>query len=270
MPSDKQFDFGSNWQRFLDDHFSPERVALAEESLRKLLSVSDLKGRTFVDIGCGSGLFSLAACRLGAASIVSLDINEQSVECCMRLKDWAGRPSNWEVYIGSILDPTLLSRVPKADVVYSWGVLHHTGDMWAGIHNAAALVKPGGLLAIGIYNYRSGRKGTETWQRLKRWYCNAPRWQATLWEWVYIGWNLIYLCVVGRNPLTFVRDYKKDRGMSWFRDVTDWLGGYPYEAATPGEVLERIRRHFGYLLIKQSINCDLGVSEFVFQAQASD
>ncbi len=73
------------------------------------------------------------------------------------------------------------------------------------------------------------------------------------------------MVLVLRNPITHIRDYQKNRGMSWFRDVSDWLGGYPYEAAAPGEVLEFVRGSCGFELIKQNINHGLGISEFLFK-----
>ncbi|HYJ77976.1 MAG TPA: class I SAM-dependent methyltransferase [Longimicrobiaceae bacterium] len=259
------FGFGRNWQRYLDEAFSEERVGTAVASLRTLLGARDLAGRTFLDIGCGSGLFSLAAHRLGAR-VTSFDVDDDSVACARRLHEREGRPATWTVGTGSVLDEAFLAALPRADVVYSWGVLHHTGAMWPAIANAAGRVAPGGTFAIGIYNRLEGRRGSDAWARLKRWYCRAPRWQAALWENAYVGGRLLRMAVVGRNPVRYVREYRQNRGMSWRRDVTDWLGGYPYEAATPGQVLEFVRERFGYALVRQNVNLALGVSEFVFEA----
>ena len=224
----------------------------------------------FLDIGCGSGLFSLAAWRLGAAKITSIDVDRDSVECCRQLASQVDKKDTreWNIVQGSILDQALISGLAKCDVVYSWGVLHHTGNMWKAIENAGTLVSPGGMFMIGIYNWQGGRRGTAAWQKLKKWYCTAPRWQSRLWEWSYISWKLLYMVLVLRNPITHIRDYQKNnRGMSWFRDVSDWLGGYPYEAATPEEILDFGRNRLGFELIKQKINCGLGISEFLFKGK---
>src|SRR5262249_51333182 len=244
--------FGRNWRRYLDETDPDVRTREAVASLTSLFGEGALVGKTFLDIGCRSGLFSLAALRLGASRVVSLDVDPDSVACCRSLADQIQAPADaWTVLHGSILDRDFVERLPRTDVVYSWGVLHHTGAMWTAIENACSRVAPGGKLLIGIYNWRGGRRGTATWQKLKRWYCEAPPWQRQAWEWTYIAWNLMSLGVRLRNPVAHVRGYHQNRGMSWFRDVSDWLGGYPYEAATAGEILAFVRGRFGFELTKQ-------------------
>ena len=260
--------FGKNWKRFLAENYSEERLNEAKKSLISLFGESELVGKTFLDIGCGSGLFSLAAWQLGAQKIISVDIDKDSVDCCRHLASELAkdRTGDWTIIQGSILDEKFIAELPTCNIVYSWGVLHHTGKMWQAIENAGRFVTPGGLFMIGIYNWRGGRQGTAVWQRLKKWYCAAPRWQSLIWEWSYITWKILYMVLVLRNPIFYIRYYQRNRGMSWFRDVSDWLGGYPYEAATPGDVLKFVRDKFGFSLTKQNINCDLGINEFVFRA----
>ncbi|MCC8995081.1 MAG: class I SAM-dependent methyltransferase [Candidatus Contendobacter sp.] len=265
MDNTEAYWFGKNWKQFLAEHYSDERLAEAEKSLKSLFGENGIEGKVFLDIGCGSGLFSLAACRLGAKRIISIDIDSNSIECCQQLASHVEKHlCEWIILQGSILDENFIKKLPVSDIVYSWGVLHHTGNMWQAIENAGRLVGPGGLFMIGIYNWQGGRRGTVTWQKLKRWYCRAPRWQSLIWEYAYISWKCLYMILVLRNPVSYIRSYKKNRGMSWFRDVSDWLGGYPYEAATPGEILDFVRSRFAFQLIKQNINSGLGISEFLF------
>jgi 2-polyprenyl-6-hydroxyphenyl methylase/3-demethylubiquinone-9 3-methyltransferase len=258
------FAFGENWARFLTS-LSDAQIEEATRAVSTLVG-RDLRDTTFLDIGSGSGLSSLAARRLGAR-VRSFDYDAQSVACTQELRQrFFPGDDAWTVAQGSVLDQPFLATLGQFDIVYSWGVLHHTGQMWHAIENAARLVRPGGLFIIGIYNFRGGRRGTAAWARLKRWYCTAPRWQRVAWENAYLAWDLVSMAAVGRNPLSMIRKYHSDRGMSWRHDVIDWLGGYPYEAATPGEILEFVRRKFNFALIKQNINLHLGVSEFVFES----
>jgi 2-polyprenyl-3-methyl-5-hydroxy-6-metoxy-1,4-benzoquinol methylase len=262
--ADPVFAFGENWARFLTT-LSDERIDIATQSVRNLVG-RDLRDRSFVDIGSGSGLFSLAARRLGAR-VHSFDYDPRSVACTeeLRRRFFPG-DEDWKAEHGSVLDESYLATLGQFDVVFSWGVLHHTGRMWAAIENAGRLVRPGGLFVIGIYNFRGGRRGTATWTKLKRWYCKAPRWQRAAWVTAYLAWDFISYAAVGRNPIKMIRDRRNRRGMSWRYDAIDWLGGYPYEAATPGEILEFVRRRLDFVLIKQNIDCQLAVSEFVFES----
>ena len=262
--ADPVFGFGANWARFLTS-LSDKQIERATHAVSALVG-RDLRDQTFLDIGSGSGLSSLAARRLGAR-VYSFDYDPQSVACTQELRRrFFPDDAAWTVAQGSVLDEPFLAALGQFDVVYSWGVLHHTGHMWVAIENAARLVRPGGLFIIGIYNFRGGRRGTATWTRLKRWYCKAPRWQQVAWESTYMAWDLVSMAAVGRNPISMIRQYHAERGMSWRHDAIDWLGGYPYEAATPGEILEFVRRKFNFALIKQNINPHLGVSEFVFES----
>jgi 2-polyprenyl-3-methyl-5-hydroxy-6-metoxy-1,4-benzoquinol methylase len=265
--ADPAFAFGENWARFLTS-LSDAQIEAATRSVGVLVG-SDLRGKTFIDIGSGSGLFSLAARKLGAR-VHSFDYDKQSVACTQELRRrFFPSGDGWTVEQGSVLDESYLATLGQYDVVYSWGVLHHTGNMWVAIANAARLVRAGGIFVIGIYNYREGRRGTATWAKLKRWYCKAPRWQAATWEYAYMAWKLASSVAVGRNVVRMLREPRVFRGMSWRRDVTDWLGGYPYEAARPGDILEFVRGKFKFALVRQNINCDTGVSEFVFESPGS-
>lgn len=236
-PPPDAFRFGRNWQRYVEGYLDQDRERIAGESLRDL--VGDLEGKTFLDIGCGSGLFSLCAYRAGATRVVSIDVDEDAVESTRRLHARAGRPDNWTILHRSILDPTLREDVSTADVVYSWGVLHHTGDMYAAIRNAAALVPPGGRLAIAIYNRVTDRwLHSERWWRIKRAYNHTPHAGQIAMEAIYGGYWLLGRLRRRENPLRVAREYRRSRGMALRTDLVDWLGGYPYEFATIQEIVD--------------------------------
>jgi 2-polyprenyl-6-hydroxyphenyl methylase/3-demethylubiquinone-9 3-methyltransferase len=172
---------------------------------------------------------------------------------------------------GSVLDDELVGGLEPADVVYSWGVLHHTGDMYRAILNASRLVKPGGRLAIAIYN-RIDKPvfNSDRWVRIKRFYNRAPRPVQYVLEVGYrLAWVLRQLAH-GRNPLRVAREYKHSRGMAVKTDLTDWLGGYPYEFATPDEIVAFCEGQCGLRAIKvvPVEASSMGNHEFVFARPA--
>jgi SAM-dependent methyltransferase len=244
------FAFGRNWQRYVAEHLDEERAAIAAKSLADLLEI-DLAGKVFVDIGAGSGLFSLCAHRAGAARVVSIDVDPDSVASCEALRQAAGEPEGWLVREASILDPQAVAELPRADVVYSWGVLHHTGDMETAIRNAARLVEPGGIFCIAIYNRVTGRfLDSERWRQIKRRYNHSPRLVQRALELAYTaywGWTQLRS---RRNPFRTAREYRASRGMALTTDLVDWLGGYPYEYATVEEIVEFCERACGLETVK--------------------
>ena len=240
---EKTFSFGKNWQIFLKS-LNDDRFKFAEKSLTEFMK-SDLKGKSFIDIGCGSGLFSYTALNLGASRVVSFDIDPFSVQCCRYLYDKANKPNNWEISEGSILNKEFVSKFGEFDVVYSWGVLHHTGDMWEAIRNSANLVKYGGYYYIAIYNKRGGLNGSGFWLRVKKMYNYSPKIGKWFIEGIYMFSYLTAYTIKLKNPVSYVRNYHKNkRGMRFKTDVTDWLGGYPYQFATPEEIFNFMKKEF--------------------------
>jgi 2-polyprenyl-6-hydroxyphenyl methylase/3-demethylubiquinone-9 3-methyltransferase len=267
IASGQRFAFGDNWQRFLD-RLSPRQIAEAERSLSEMLAIQDLAGKSFLDIGSGSGLFSLAARRLGA-KVHSFDFDSQSVACTLALREgYFSGDEQWTVEEGSALDREYLSSLGKFDVVYAWGVLHHTGQMWRALELAALPVAPAGQLFIAIYNYQP--LWTPLITVLKRTYVASPRPVRGL----LAGGSMAFHAAGGlakdllrlRNPLARYRNYDRLRGMSWWHDQLDWVGGYPFETATP-EAIIAFYRERGFEL-ERVLPCRRGSSgcnQFVFR-----
>lgn len=263
------FSFGRNWQEFLK-HLNDEKIVKAEVSIREFTGLESLRDLTFVDIGCGSGLFSYAAYRLGAKKIVSFDVDPFSVECCKYMHQKAGAPDNWTVLHGSILDEQFISPLRKEqfDFVYSWGVLHHTGNMWQAIGNAASLVKPGGWFYIAIYNNVDGLNGSKNWLRVKKLYNASPGPGKFILEVSYMVPHLAADVARLRNPMDRFRDKgsQRDRGMNWAVDVKDWLGGYPYEYANIEEIFTFMKRGFPDFYLKNIKSTNgLGNNYFLYK-----
>jgi 2-polyprenyl-3-methyl-5-hydroxy-6-metoxy-1,4-benzoquinol methylase len=265
----ERFTFGDNWSRFLSV-LDARRINEAVVSLKEKLEVDSLEGKSFLDIGSGSGLFSLAARKLGAR-VHSFDFDPQSVACAAELRRrYFANDANWQVEEGSALDADYVKSLGLFDVVYSWGVLHHTGQMWKALENAVLPVAPGGKLFIAIYN----DTGTQSarWKWIKHTYNRLPGVAQPLFALLAIApdeMKSALRAIVKLQPGAYVRSWTNyadnNRGMSRWHDIVDWVGGYPYEVATPEEIFEFYRKR-GFMLTK--LRCGkvgLGCNEFVFE-----
>ncbi|MGH9881615.1 MAG: class I SAM-dependent methyltransferase [Pyrinomonadaceae bacterium] len=263
----ERFEFGRNWTRFLD-LLDDTRIERAEASLRQMLEIDNLAEKSFLDIGSGSGLFSLAARRLGAR-VHSFDFDPQSVACTSELRRrYFSNDSSWTVEEASALDQKYLASLGSFDVVYSWGVLHHTGRMWEALENSQRLVVSGGKLFIAIYNDTGSQ--SSRWKWIKKTYNGLPGFLKS--PFAALVTAPAELKSLSRSLLTlkpgqYIKswtNYDERRGMSRWRDIIDWVGGYPYEVATPDEIFEFFKSR-GYTLTKMACgNVGLGCNEFVF------
>jgi 2-polyprenyl-3-methyl-5-hydroxy-6-metoxy-1,4-benzoquinol methylase len=233
----RRFAFGKNWQSFLDV-LSEERIADAERSLCEFLGTGELTGKTFVDVGSGSGLFSLAARRLGA-EIHSFDYDIESVACTRELKRrWHPDDPHWNIEQASILDRGYVERIGKFDICYAWGVLHHTDSLYQALYNAQSLVAEGGLLFVAIYNDQG--IVSSVWELIKKTYCSgrvAGIALTLVFYPVFFASGLASDVFRLRNPIRRYVEHKKYRGMSLVHDWKDWLGGFPFEPAAPRRII---------------------------------
>ncbi len=270
MSETHRFEFGKNWKAFLGS-LDPPRIERAVESLRTTLQTESLEGKRFFDLGCGSGLFSLAAHRLGA-EVTSLDFDLECVQCTQELRQrFGGESPLWNIRQGSVLDPQLMESLGEADIVYSWGVLHHTGHMQRAIELASKRTRSGGNLLIAIYNDQGG--ASRRWLKIKQTYHRLPQWLrpllvlavASYYELKYAGVRLARR----QNPFPW-KDWnakKQDRGMSVWHDWVDWVGGLPFEVAKPEQVIVPLRSKGFILESLKTVGNGWGCNEYLFTRQ---
>lgn len=260
-----QFDFGNNWADFSANALDDESVQRARQEFSALLErAGGVRGKSFIDIGFGQGLSLLSAAAEGAR-VVGVDINPKCGEVLRRNRvHFPGVVDDVPVVIGSILEDRTLERVREIapdhgrfDIVHSWGVLHHTGDMELAVRNAAGMVKPGGHFVVALYNRHWS---SLPWLAIKYVYCKAPRVIQQLL--VALLYPVIY---VAKLLVTRADPRKQQRGMDFFYNVVDWVGGYPYEFASREEVLALVQPLGFQPVAFVPAEVPTGCNEFVFQ-----
>ena len=249
-----RFAFGKNWRRFLNT-LDDSKIQEAENSLKMMLRVSNLIGKTFLDIGSGSGLFSLAAHRLGAV-VTSFDFDPDSFACTDFLRQKYGAESEWIVRQGSVLDEDFVCVLGEYDIVYSWGVLHHTGSMHKAITMASSCVSKRGKFFIALYNDQGWL--SKYWLGVKYLYNKGGVWGRFFSICIplpYFFLHRLFKMIIGKQI---------PRAMSFWTDVIDWVGGYPFEVVSPESITDTFY-DLGFVLEKQkTVKNKLGCNEFVF------
>ena len=261
----ERFQFGENWKEFLKNCGEPQ-INHAELTLKDLLEMDTLRGKTFLDIGSGSGIHSLAACRLGA-KVHSFDYDPSSVWCTTQLRNrFFPDDLNWKIEQGSVLDKTYLESLGCFDIVYAWGVLHHTGDMWKAIELTKHCVAPNGILILAIYNDQGWL--SNIWRFIKRTYNILPDFLKPILT-ISIGiilWTpTMVLDFFRGHPFYSWKNHFHNRGMSPWHDIVDWVGGYPFQVARRKTVIDFLTKFDFHLQKMISAGRRSGNNQFVFR-----
>ena len=262
-----RFKFGSNWSNFIR-LLNNDRILKAEKSLINALGVDNLENKLFMDVGSGSGLFSLAAKRLGA-KVISIDFDPECVACTNELKRrYFPTDDTWHVVEGSVLDNGFFDDLPKVDILYSWGVLHHTGDLWSALKNVRNKVQKDGSIYIALYNDQG--TASDIWLKIKQTYNKIPSLLQPLFVMlVILPFEILALAIniTKLSPLRYLRSWtgrRGHRGMNKWHDWVDWVGGLPFEVATPEDIVEFFMEKDFNLTKIRTVN-GWGNNEFIFK-----
>ena len=258
-----RFDFGKNWLEFTKKNFGEFQVNASKKRITEFMKMDSLDGLSFLDIGCGSGLHSCAALSLGAKEVFSFDYDPISIESTKYIANLVGAPSNWHLEQGSVLDEEYMAGLAQFDIVYSWGVLHHTGNVWKALELASKKVKSGGLFYIALYAADVQlNPPPQFWLDVKKKYVSSSWLTRTFMDWWYV-WRFVMGKDLRRVPefLQRRRDHKKTRGMDIMTDIRDWLGGWPMEFVYDNDVIDFCKKHSFRL---ENITTGEACTEFLF------
>lgn len=243
-----RYDFGRNWSEY-SSVITSEEIGSAVDGVTSLFP--DVHKKEVLDIGCGSGIHTLAFLTLGAAKVTCIDYDQDSVNTAERVLNTFYSGNNYQVFRGDILnkDGHWFSEGKQYDIVYSWGVLHHTGDMWKAIDNVSEFTKVGGKFSIALYIKTPLCK---FWKIEKRYYSRYKPLRSIIKIPFSIALILGYMLLKKKPPSEILNDHSTKRGMSFFHDIDDWLGGYPYESVDEQELL-RFMENRNFKLVRKKI-----------------
>lgn len=144
------FDF--QWRSLPEGHAMLSNPAWKANVANKICTLADLppewfRGKTVMDAGCGQGRWTYGFGQLGVGRCVSMDISESGVGRTTEIAKEYG--DQFQVLRKDLRQD--LGLASEFDLVWCFGVLHHTGNTYAGFQNLAKCVMPGGYLFVMIY-----------------------------------------------------------------------------------------------------------------------
>ncbi len=227
LSSDGSFTFGRNWLDYVRSRVTADVVQSHVHDLSKIYkSIGlDIAGKSVIDVGCGSGLSSLSFALMNPKKLLSIDIDHDSVGATAICRSMlpTHHKSDWNIEQKSVFELNHDDGV--FDLVYSWGVLHHTGDVWSAVKRCQSILAPGGYLHLALY--RSGDRYTEHIRQKTSFMVMSRD------EKVRVLYDYLNALFISKGASVFDFD---ERGMNRFHDALDWFGGFPYEVVDP-EVL---------------------------------
>lgn len=144
--------FNFQWDRLPEGYQLLSSETWKNEVVDTMCKYSNLpaewfRGKKVMDAGCGRGRWTYGFGKLGVGSCTSFDISENGIDATKSVAGEFG--DHFTVCKRNILDA--LDFADDYDMVWCYGVLHHTGDTYGGFHNLIRHVKPGGYFFFMLY-----------------------------------------------------------------------------------------------------------------------
>jgi ubiquinone/menaquinone biosynthesis C-methylase UbiE len=141
--------YGKLWDKYETDEYIKEAYRIIESRFKNNeFDLSVLKGKTILDMGCGSGRYTIALTKTGAEKVYGIDLGKESIRKAALIAEKSGI-RNIEFDVGSVLDLPYEDNL--FDFIYSNGVLHHTENLEQGINELYRTLKPGGESFLYLY-----------------------------------------------------------------------------------------------------------------------
>jgi ubiquinone/menaquinone biosynthesis C-methylase UbiE len=127
--------------------YIPEYEA-SEKHWEIFYAAEEVQGKSILDAGCGTGIFSIIFANKGADQVTGIDISEGSLHTAQSLKEKFGL-KNAEFEKQDMLALPFPDR--SFDIVWAWGTVHHTTDPFKAIDELIRVLKPSGSILLAIY-----------------------------------------------------------------------------------------------------------------------
>lgn len=191
------------WTEYIPEYDASEKHWLL------FFTPDEVKGKSVLDSGCGTGIFSIIFAKNGAGQVTGIDISPGSLGTAEGLKQKFGL-SNARFEQQDMLH----LPYPDAcfDIVWAWGTVHHTTDPLGAIDGLIRVLKPGGSILLAIY-----KKTKVTWihEAIRKTLVRTPRrsWNALAKIMAFFGTPIVW---------TFKRREKARQGETLSELILDW------------------------------------------------
>lgn len=130
------------------------RKYFVEPHILRLAEFPRWRGRRVLDVGCGIGTATISFARHGAR-VTAVDLSEESVALARRRAEVCGLDRQIDFYVANAEELSRSIPIANYDLIYSFGVVHHTPHPERAIAEMRRYAGPGSTLKLMVYHRRS-------------------------------------------------------------------------------------------------------------------